>query len=818
MQQYNDEIAESSGLEQPLDIKELLFKILNKWYWFAICSFLGLAVSWVYNKYSVSIWQVETTILVSDNSKKAGVDNLFDSFSLTPKINMQNHIELVKSYSLNRRTIENLGWRTSWFERGQFINSEFYKNEPFRVIEPEGWYNDSGIPIDIKIISDDLFEVSCNYEDKINDKARKIDLKQKGKLGVPIISPFFCFTLEKGVGIVETGATYYFKFNDTNRLTLSYSGNSTKLTAALTNKESEILKLTVKGTQPAREVDFLNELAKVYIQFGLREKNRTSENTVEFIETQLSGIADSLRIAGQTFTNFRAENQIVDLSKEGSLVMDKVNSLESEKAIAEMRLVYYQRLKKYINDANLMKQAVSPSVIGIVDPSLNSMVMKLAELYSRREVLSFSVQDKNPALVMLDKEIISTRNNLAENLTNLESNSKVELENLKIRIFEVSKLAKQLPQTEQQFINYKRRFDVNNDLYTFLLTKKAEAAISRASNVADSQVIDEARLETAGIVGPNKFLNLMIGLILGLGTPLIIILLIDYFNDTIKNREEIERATKLPIVGEIGHNPYEKEFVALEHPRSEIAESFRGLRTNLQYILKGHDKNVIGVHSTIPGEGKSFISLNLATIIAMNDKKVLLVATDMRKPRLNALFDIDHKQIGLSTYLINRDTFNEVIRKTLIPNLSFVSSGPIPPNPSELLENGGFERFIAEARKVYDYVIIDNAPVPVVTDGLISARYCDANIFVVRQDYSHLEQVRYIDQLASKEMVPQVCLVVNDMEIHGYGYRSKYGYGKYGYGRYGYGRYGGYTGYYDDVQRLTHWEKLVKTIQRKTGR
>ena len=818
--QHTDEMTEFSGQEQPLDIKELLYKIISKWYWFAICGFLGLSMSWIYNRYSISIWQVEATILVSDASKKPGIDNLFESFSLAPKINMQNHMELLKSYNLNRKTIENLGWRTSWFEKGQFIDNEFYKGEPYKVVELQGWYNDFGIPIHFKAISDDLFEMSCNYEDKLNGKIRKINLKQNGKVGVPIVSPWFRFTLEKGEGKIEAGTTYYFIFNDANRLTLSYSGKATKLAVNLTDKTSEVLKLTVKGTQPAREVDFLNELAKVYIQFGLREKNRTSENTVEFIDSQLAGIADSLRIAGQSFTNFRAENQIVDLSKEGSLVMDKVNGLESDKSLAEMRLVYYQSLKKYIKDADAMKQAISPSVVGIVDPALNGMVMKLAELYSKREVLSYSVQDKNPALVMLDNEIVSTRKNLGENLANLESNAKVELETLRKRINEVNQLAKQLPQTEQQFINFKRRFDVNNDLYTFLLTKKAEAAISRASNVADSQVIDEARLETASIVGPNRLLNLLIGLILGLGTPLIVILLTDYFNDTIKNREEVARSTNLPIVGEIGHNRYDKEFVTIEHPRSEIAESFRGLRTNLQYILKGHTKNVIGVHSTIPGEGKSFISLNLATIIAMNDKKVLLVATDMRKPRLNALFDIDHKQTGLSTYLIKRDTFSEVIRTTHIPNLSFVSSGPIPPNPSELLENGGFERFITEAKSIYDYVIIDNAPVPVVTDGLISARYCDTNIFVVRQDYSHVAQVRYIDQLAVKEMMPQVCIVINDVEIHGYGYRNKYGYGKYGYGkygygRYGYGRYGGYSGYYDDVQRLTRWEKMMKRIAKK---
>lgn len=821
--QYPSEIAEFQEEGQSLDIKELLFNILDKWYWFVVCGLLAISLSWFYNSYLVSVWQVRSTILVSEGSKKPGIDNLFESLSLGTKVNMQNHIEILKSYNLNRQAIENLGWRTSWFEEGKFIDLEYYKNEPYRVTETKGWLNSTDIPIKIKVVSDDLFEVKCDYKGKIGNEAFNIYLDQQGKVGVPITSPYFCFTLERGTGFSKPGTDYYFKFNDMNKMTLSYIGKSSKLSVDLTDKTAEILQLTVKGTQPEREVDFLNELSKVYIQFGLREKNRTSENTVEFIESQLSGIADSLRIAGQSFTNFRSENQVLDLSKEGGLVLDKLNGLESDKANADMRLGYYRRLKSYITDASAMKQAVSPSVIGIVDPALNSLVAKLAELYNRREVLSYSAHDKNPALVMLDNEIISTRSSLGENLTNLESNAVIELENLKGRIKGVNKIVEQLPQTEQKFINFKRRFDVNNDLYTFLLTKRAEAAIIKASNVADSQVIDVARLETATIVGPNKMLNLLIGFILGLGTPLIVILLSDYFNDALKSREEIERLTSLPIVGEIGHNRYEKEFVTTEHPRSEISESFRGLRTSLQYILKGQDHNVIGIHSTIPGEGKSFISLNLASIIALNNKKVLLVATDMRKPRLNALLDADHQKVGLSTYLINRDTFSEIIIKTHIENLSFVPSGPIPPNPSELLESGGYERFINEAKSTFDYVIVDNAPVPVVTDGVITSRYCNANIFVVRQNYSHKEQVKYIEQLAAKEIMANVCIAINDIVVSGYGYKyghGKYGYSKYGYSKYGYGRYGygGYSGYYDDAHHPEGWEKVWSESKKKLKR
>jgi len=794
-----DEITVYNEQEQPLNIKEFLFRILSKWYWFAICGFLGLSLAWVHNRYAVSIWQAETSVLVSDGSKTPGVDNLFASLSMGKSVNMDNQIGILKSYNLNRKTIENLNWRTSWFGKGRFVDREYYDDEPYKIIEPEGIENNSNIPIYVTVISDNRFKINYKFEQNINGNIRQTEFNQEGKLGIPFVSSLFKFTLEKGVGKPESGSTYYFNFNNINSMALGYQA---KLSVNLTTKSSEILKLSTTGSQPAREVGYLNELLKVFIQFGLREKNRTSENTVLFIDAQLAGIADSLRIAGQSFTNFKSENQILDLSQEGVIVMNRLEKLESEKAIAEMRLAYYQNLSNYIASASGMKQAISPSVIGITDPSLNTMVLKLVELYSRREVLSYTSKDENPAIVMLDNEINSTRNSLGENLKNLESNSETDLKDLKKRIDEVYKSVSQLPRTEQKLINIKRRFDVNNDLYTYLLTKRAEAAITRASNVADAQVIDAARLETASIVGPNKQKNLLMGLMLGLGLPLVIILLTDFFNDTIKNREEVERATSIPIVGAISHNRYDKEFAVTEHPRSAIAESFRGLRTNLQYILRGEEQKVIGVHSAIPGEGKSFISLNLACIIAMNKKKVLLVAVDMHKPRLNLIFGMDHHQEGLSTYLIHQNKFDDIVHPTLVENLSYVSSGPIPPNPAELLENVGFERFIGEAKAAFDFVILDNPPVSIVTDGNITGRYSDTNLFLLRQDYSHKAQLKFIDQIVAKDTMPQICIVLNDLKTDNYGYGNKYG----------------NTGYYNDARQLKGIEKVLEGIKKRIRR
>jgi len=360
-----------------------------------------------------------------------------------------------------------------------------------------------------------------------------------------------------------------------------------------------------------------------------------------------------------------------------------------------------------------------------------------------------------------------------------------------------------LPQTEQELINIKRSFDLNNELYTFLLQKRAEAAITMASNVSDAQVLDPARVETAEKVGPKTMINLLIGLILGLGLPFLMIVIFDYFNDTIKSKEDLEKLSKLPILGEIAHNSYKKEMPILEHPRSGIAESFRGLRTNLQYVLTKDnlkDKSkVLGVHSMIPGEGKTFTALNLATIIAMDDKKVLLVGCDLRKPRLHIIFDMENTK-GLSTYLISQHNFKDIVRPTQVQNLSIVNAGPIPPNPSELLGNGEFEKFLEEAKKQFDYIVLDNAPVTLVTDGYLTANHSDANLIVLRQSYSHKDHVKFINQQTEKQGLGNFALILNDAKSSNLG-----NYGSYGYG----------NGYYEEDDEDKSWkEKLVGRFSR----
>jgi capsular exopolysaccharide synthesis family protein len=361
----------------------------------------------------------------------------------------------------------------------------------------------------------------------------------------------------------------------------------------------------------------------------------------------------------------------------------------------------------------------------------------------------------------------------------------------------VSEQLARMPKNEQKLVSMKRNFDLNNELYTFLLKKRAEAAIAKASNVSDSQIIDPARLATIVKIKPKTAINLLIGMFLGVGLPFLIIILKEFFNDTIQNKEELMKKTKLPILGTIAHNKYSEAVPVFYHPRSAISESFRTLRTNLNYVLPNSATKIIGIHSTVPEEGKSFATVNLATIVAMNNKRVLVIGADLRKPKIEIAFDLDNK-LGLSTYLISHSTCDEIIQKTHIKNLYCVTSGPVPPNPAELLENGRLEKFLNEVKGEYDYIFIDNAPLSMVTDGIITGKYVDANLFVLRQGFSHRSQIDFVNQLAAKGSLSNVSLVLNDAAMNGYQVKSSMNSSGSGY-------------YYEDTQpgvvrRL--WEKV----------
>jgi len=763
--------------EDEIDLKEIIYFLLRQWHWLLLFGTLGFVGAYIYNKFTKPMYSVSASILFQEKSS-LDMKNLFDGTLNQPTSKIYNQIEIIKSYYIINQTLLNLNWRTSWHKKEMLIWKGIYKQEPFDVQEAQYFVNPKGIAIYITPNSSDVYTVSVNGKLRYNNVITDVKFEEKGTFDLPFVNKYFNFTLLKKANNYDTPyGQYYFVFNNMKDATLAYMN---KVKASLKNPKADIVMLLIEGEEPVKESEFINELLKVYIESKINLQNEVLQRSLDFIDTQLISISDSMHTVDTKFTEFRSENQIFNLATEGILVMNNLKEIESEGAKSQMQLDYFQNLLKYLNNVSDSKKIVSPSVVGIQDALLNSMVFKLSELYNRRQIISFSAKENNLTLGLIDKEIAQTRNSLIENLKNLIENTSRSINSQKNRQASISSQLNKLPQKEQQIINIQRKFNLTNEIYTFLLQKRTETNIAMASTIPYAQIIDIARPDIVTIVSLSQRKILIIGIILGLVLPLGFILIINFFNDRINTQECIEDKTNLPILGNIFHDLTKSDLPVFENPKSNIAESFRGIRTNLQFMFTKPQGKIISIHSIIPCEGKSFISINLATILAMNNNNVLIISIDMRKPRLHKVFNVSN-EIGLSTYLIGYDTIEKVILPTHINNISILLSGPIPPNPAELLGKPEMKILIEKVRTMFDYVIIDNPPVSLVTDGIIVSHLCDLNIFILRYGFSRKHNIEIINQFADKKMIDHVAILVNDIKKNafGYNYYKYYQYGAY---------------------------------------
>lgn len=764
-----DRDIEFRELDESPDIKKIIYLLLRQWHWFLLFGALGLGAAYTYTRMTKSIYSVIGSILIPEKSNEMDLKNLFSDALQDgqDKTKINNQIEILKSSFTINHTLLNLNWRMSWYKKDLFIWQGIYKQEPFDVQETSSFINPVGIKIYISPTGKNSYLISCKGEINVQGKITSVNFDGKGEFGHPFQNEYFNFTILKKTNNTDIAeGEYYFVFNDRREMTLAYQK---RLDATLKDDKSDIVLCTIKGEEPEKESDFLNELIKVYIGQKMEVQNEAYRRSLDFINTQLAGISDSLDRAGTKSTEFRSRNDIIDLGAEGTMVMNTLKEVESEKAQSQMQLDYFRNVLSYLEENGDLTKLVSPSVVGIEDASLNALVVKLGELFSRRQVLAFTAKANNPTLILLDKELAQARTQLNENLRNLIDNANRSINSLKDRQDKISLQLNKLPQKEQQMINIQRQFNLTNEIYTFLLQKRAETNIALASSISDVQIIESASPDTAVSVGLTGKMILPIGFILGLCLPAGFILLVNFFDTRIRTQEDIENNTQLPIVGNIMHSPDAKELIVFENPKSNIAESFRDLRTNLEFMLSGSQSKVISIHSTNPGEGKTFNSINLATILAMNDNKVLIIGADMRKPKLHKIFKVNNEH-GLSTCLIGVDSFERVIFPTQVENLFLLPSGPIPPNPAEILSKPAMKNLIEMARNQFDYILIDNAPVALVTDGIIASRLSDLNIFILRYGVSHKHQLEMINQYAETKKVTDIGIVVNDIKVNSFGY------------------------------------------------
>jgi len=783
--------------DENLDIKRYLSLFISNWYWFATALFITLGIAYAINRYSEEIYTVSSTLLIKDEQFGGGTSDLANIFPGTSAFkseqNLKNEIGILRSFSLNYRVMQELpDFHVVYVGVGKrgIAETRQYRNSPFIVVYDSLQKQRTKLPIEIKILSPDSYKLEINGN---------IDFSKTLSFGKRFNEMGFDFTIfpNSGYFSFDPGASnrYYFYFLSPASLANQYRG---KLSISPIEEEATLVTLSVSGSVPQQETDYLNKLMEVYLQQGLEVKNTTAEKTIEFITGQIGSISDSLSKVENTLENFRLSNRLVDVSREGNFIQNRLESYGNERSALILQKQYYVYLQEYVGSRNETGDIVSPGAMGVTNGSLERLVAELATLQQQKSMMKVNISEDLPAVTVIDKSIKDVKALIAENINSSMNSLDNAIKDSDHRISLVEAELNKLPGTERRLINIQRNFDLNNTVYNYLLEKKAEAGIAKASTVSDNRIIDHAESFNSAQISPKSRQNYIMALVLGLLIPAILILLIDYLNNKIIDKKDVEKGTSAPLIGFISHNNLKTEIPVAEKSGSTLAESFRSVRTSLKYFLKDTQSPVISISSTITAEGKTFISANLAAIIASLGKKVLLVGLDLRKPRTHKIFGVDNNT-GISNFLIGEEKYENIIIKTGVENLWYAPSGPVPPNPAELIESPAMKEFIDLAKKEFDYILIDTPPVAIVTDALLVSPLTDFYIFVVRQRYSSKDTLGMIDELHRNENIKALGILINDVSLTGYyGYGLRYGYSmgygySYGYNYYGsnyYGRYG----------------------------
>ena len=793
--------------EQSIDIKQLIYICLSHWYLFVIFVVLALAVGFVINRYKPSVYQTSGTVLIKS-------DQTFDPTSLmtnlnTGKSNVENEMAILRSYSLAERTIKKMNLEVTYSEKGRVSTVELYKTAPFTVEFDRSVPQAVGLTYEITAFNTEAFSLHGTSEfltkydyvlcQTLQSVPQKVDFVTECKQGEWIDNGYNRFRIvlnENYNPEKDNSRKLYFRLNSYPSLVRQLSS----YTVSATSKQSSVVSIVMNGSNPGKIVEFTNMLMNEYVNRGLEKKNLVSENTIRFIDDELTGIQESLGSAASELKEFRTQNDLMNLDMQATQIYNNIQALERERAEMTVNVKIYKRLQDYIKEQiDDPENLAAPSTMGIADPLLNQLVRDLVTLSQTKATQLLTQTEQHPQIVKLNEQIVTTKKTLLETINNLVINADMSLDEINKRIAKAVSETKVLPEKQQQLINYQRNFNFNDETYKYLMQRRAEAQILKASNTPDNEVLDVARLERTVRIAPRTSMNYLIALILGLLIPAVYLFLKDFFNVSISDRKDVEKLTSYPIVGQVAQTSSKDPLVVVNSPKSPIAESFRSIRTNVEFITQGKNQSTILVTGDMQSIGKTFNAINVASIYALYGKKTVLLGFDLRKPKLFKEFGLNNN-IGLSSFLSNKEPFDSIIQSTTaIPSLDIITSGPIPPNPAELIASEKCDELFKLLRERYDYIIIDTPPVGLVTDAFLLMKHSDVNLFIVRQGVTNKNIFgTIIKDMESRGL--KMSIVLNGIQTnkgYGYGYGKKYGYGYgYAYG-YGYGRYGSSnSGYY----------------------
>lgn len=783
--------------EDEFHIGNIVNEILRKWHYYLIAGLLFAGLTVLYVKLKLPVYQASSSVLIDES--KSGPSNFEDFLSsdlFGTNLSLPTEIGILRSRTVIQKTIDRLNLKVQYMATGDLISRPLYPRTPFSLELDTIIREFKDLAFAIHVVDEGAYDLSVEYE---GDKLPAFEFNARCRFGEKVQTKFFSFTLRKNsdFDFSANGSEYEMKVRSSTRQIAEMLEN---LKVEPLEKDANIVNLYYKDVIPLRALDVLNTIGQVYIDLDIEDKAQVASLTLKFVDEQLNTTGAMLSTTEKEMQDFKEKFKTVDLSEESKAMLSKLNTLDVDRVKNNIELASLENLYKYVL-GNEDITNLAPSSLGIPDPVLVDLITNLQALQSRRKSLAYGVKSDAPAVRVLDEQIAENKGALIENIKSIQKRLTTTRNALQTQLNEYEESIRRVPDVERQLIGIKRNFEVNQNIYTYLLQKKAETSIAKATAVSDNKILDIAMLADEP-VEPNKKILAVIILLLSLIIPTTWIVARTLMRTTVNNRDDITSITDIPVIGVIGHNPEESNLVVSKRPKSAISEAFRTVRTNLKFFGQSHKGKVILITSSVGGEGKSFVTLNLATVLAMQQNKTIVIGLDLRKPKLFQDFGWANDR-GASNLLAGTATLDEVIRATPIPNFDIIISGPVPPNPAELMAKETMDEVLQELRKRYDFIIIDTPPVGVVSDAFALTGKTDVNMYLVRQGYSKLEYLRTLDELYRDRRLGNLCILLNDSDFggsYGYGYGHHYGY------------VNGSAGYYDQQEedaRPKGWRRFL---------
>lgn len=805
-----NEEFEIDQLQTNFDFKGFLMKLISYWPLFLVSLIIAFSIAYYVNARKLPVYQISNMISVKDDQNPFFTTNTSLTFNwggTTDKVNTA--MVTLNTRSHNEKVVDRLQFYIQYLKEGEYQFENAYAQTPFIVNLDTSKYQILNKHIGIQVKDSASYTLSASFEQG-SYLTQNYNTKEHGSVEMPaehferdfafgqkVSLPFFNGTISRSKKGLQIGKTYFIKLLNFDGVVSRYRNISVQPES----QGSSVLTLSLIGNNKAKLVDYLNATAQVLGDEVLERKNLFATKTIQFIDSTLAIKTGELSEVQQELDAFRNTSSVYDLSTEGQEISGKLNVLDTRKNTAEQQIEYYNTLEDYLLSRTDYSTVPAPSVAGISEASIVAGVSRIIALAEERNKLQYSFREGAPVFADIDRQIDAVKAVLLENMNSSKSLKNREINEINSEIAELESSIRSLPKEQQQLLSIQRRFDLSNQAYNLFLSKRSEAGLVKAANVSDVLVIDPAKDIGGGQVGPNNQLNYVLAALFGFFIPFVFVFIIVFFDNKIHTTQEINRLSPIPILGVVGKSKKNENLVVLKKPKSAIAESFRAIRSSLQFMYKKRGiegaKTVL-VTSSVSGEGKTFCSINIASVFALSEKRTILLGLDLRKPKIFDDFHITNEK-GIVNYLINDSNIDEVIQKTHVENLDIIPSGPIPPNPSELIIGDRMTELIDELSKEYDYIVIDSPPLALVSDALELVKFADATIYVVRQNYSKKGMLSVINDKYKTGEVKHISYVLNFHQ-----HKAKYGY-SYGYG---YGNYN--NGYHDDEKKKSFLNKIFK--------